>query len=267
MSSECSIEKVDLCIGGGSFKGISFIGALEYITKTRKIKINNFYGCSIGSIIGILYIIGVKPLEMLDYIVDMDLKEYWDLNLNNISESYSILGNKVFDYFKTVFKKYENGNITFKEFYDKYSININISTVCLSSREHVLFSYKTHPDICVFEAIRASCSIPLLFPATQINKEYYVDGCLKNMSGCAEEYIDGYTIVLNQSDRPKIDTLYNYSCELMITLTGSKRPKSKFVIELKNLNNSVDFSKIGHSDKIKLYYSGIKETQRILDNK
>ena len=58
---------VNLTIGGGSLRGIAFVGSLEYLYSNNYISIiDNFYGCSVGSIIGILYLIGYKPLEILN---------------------------------------------------------------------------------------------------------------------------------------------------------------------------------------------------------
>ena len=62
----------DLCIGGGGFTGISFIGSLEYLDKNNLLDLKNFYGTSIGSLIGVAYIIGIKPIEMLTFILKLN---------------------------------------------------------------------------------------------------------------------------------------------------------------------------------------------------
>ena len=42
---------VNLTIGGGNFKGISYLGTLEYLHQNNLVnKIDNFYGTSVGSI-------------------------------------------------------------------------------------------------------------------------------------------------------------------------------------------------------------------------
>jgi predicted acylesterase/phospholipase RssA len=55
----------DLFIGGGGFRGVMFIGVLEYLHEKKLLDIKNFYGTSIGSLIGILYISGIKPKDMI----------------------------------------------------------------------------------------------------------------------------------------------------------------------------------------------------------
>jgi predicted patatin/cPLA2 family phospholipase len=256
--------KSDLCIGGGSIKGLSFLGALEFISKNKKLEINNFYGCSIGSVIGIFYILGMEPLEMLNCILDIDLKDYWDFSIDKITKSYSMISDKIFDVFKKEFKKYVDENITFQEFYDKFKVNINITSVSLKTRDTTTFSYKTTPEIHVFDAIKASCSIPIMFPPTNINGQLYIDGCSKNMSGCSDEYIDGYTIILKQVTEVEINDVYSFSSELMRTLTGNKTPKSKYTIIIDNEKSMMDFSKIDYNAKIKLYHHGLKSAKQQL---
>jgi predicted patatin/cPLA2 family phospholipase len=254
----------DLCIGGGSFKGLSFLGALEYITKTQNLDLVNFHGCSIGSIIGIFYIIGVKPLDMLDYLLDLNFKDYWDFDIKKIQESYSVLSGKIFIYFEELFKKYEDVDINFEQFYDKYKVNINILTVCLSTKQKVVFSNTTHPKTRLFDVLKASCSIPIMFPPVEIDKEYYIDGCTKNIYGCTDDYINGYTIVLKKQEM-EINDIYSYSAELMYTLTSCDKPKSKYLIEIENYDRKFNFDDINYNYKVKLYYSGIKQTEKILN--
>ena len=262
-----STPVTDLCIGGGGHKGLSFVGALEYIINTQPLNLTNFYGCSIGSMIGIFYIIGYTPRELLEFIINIDLKEYWDLDINKIQGSYSVLSNKIFIYFKSVFKERENEYITFKEFYEKYNININILTVSMVSKETVTFSHSTHPDVYVFDALTASCSIPLMFPPTEINGEFYVDGCTKNLYGCPKEHINGYTIILAQQKNRKITDMRSFSCELMVTLAGYYNPDSKYIIEVdlgEDEQMKMDFGDIGYNYKVELYYKGLKSAKKIL---
>ena len=60
--------------------------------------LKNFYGTSIGAIIGIFFIIGVKPFEILEFFLDIEFKELWDFNFNNIISLtvYFIFCNRLF---------------------------------------------------------------------------------------------------------------------------------------------------------------------------
>ena len=50
-----------------------------------------------------------------------------------------------------------------QEFNEKYSCNINIASTCINTRQTVIFNGEDYPDVKVFDAIVASCSIPFVF--------------------------------------------------------------------------------------------------------
>ena len=82
---------VDLTIGGGNFKGLAFLGALEYLHSMNYLtNIENFYGCSVGSMIGILYIIGFTPRELLIELQCIDFSDFWDPNLITLNTTFSL---------------------------------------------------------------------------------------------------------------------------------------------------------------------------------
>ncbi len=264
--SEDSNVATDLCIGGGSYKGIGFIGALEYITRTQKLNLKRFFGCSIGSMIGVFYIIGITPLNLFDRLLDIDLTELCDLNIKNI-DNYSLLSDKLFVVFKGVFAEYVKEDITFAEFYEKYLVDINILTVSVSTKESVTFCKKSHPNTKVFDALTASCSIPFVFPPVKINGHYYIDGCAKNISGCVKEYINGYTIKLSSDDRCEIESLKEYSMEVLYTLTGDVAPNTRYLIDIPtetHFKSKANFIDLTYSEKVRLYYNGIKEAEKSL---
>ena len=81
----------DLFIGGGGYSGVVFIGALEYIHENKLLDLKNFYGCSIGSLIGCLYISGYKPKEILSSFLDLELSEIVKYDFENLHQSYLIM--------------------------------------------------------------------------------------------------------------------------------------------------------------------------------
>lgn len=53
-------KEIDLVLDGGAFNGIYMLGGLIYLKqleKLGKIKVNRISGCSIGAVMGILYLI------------------------------------------------------------------------------------------------------------------------------------------------------------------------------------------------------------------
>jgi len=260
---------VNLTIGGGSLRGIAFVGSLEYLYSNNYISIiDNFYGCSVGSIIGILYLIGYKPLEILNELLNINLENAWDFNLNNINTNYSLLGNTFFELMNELFlKKESNKKITIKEFCTKYSVNINIYSVSIKQRKVINFNQHSYPDLEVLIAIKASCSIPILFPPVKIGSDLFIDGCSKCLTGCYDAnngIKSGYIIKLND-DYSEINNLTDYISELFKCILVNEEYKcTKNTIEIKfnkDYENKMAFNDLTHSDKIYLFYEGLSQTK------
>ena len=270
---------VNLTIGGGSFKGISYIGALEYLYKNNLVnKIENFYGTSIGSIIGILFIISYKPFEIFNEILKINLSEYWDLNLQNLDTNYSLLSIKFFERIEYIFSLKENINITFLEFYNKYKVNINIFATSINSRKNVCFNKEKYSNLRVLTIIRASCSIPLIFPPVKINDELYVDGCMKCIDGVCVDIIKNdidnnkiHFIIKSDYCYEKINSFGNYIAELLSCSTQNNEIlNTEHTILIKSnsdYTNKYNFNDINNTDKLKLYYSGIYQAKEQFKDK
>lgn len=268
---------VNLTIGGGSFKGLCFIGALDYLhTKNLINVIDNFYGCSVGSLIGILYIIGYKPCEMLKILLKLNLNDYSNFSINNLEKSFSLLDDNFFNICNNIFSEKENINITIKDFVNKYGININIFAVNINTRQIVNFNTQNFPDLKVVTAIKASCSVPILFPPVIINNEYYVDGCFKCLNGDFhrskkdQSNINlGYIIRLKYTTNEKINGFFDYTAELIKTIMiNNNLIYTKNTIEIntdQRFREKTTFNDITNSDKIELYYEGLKQCSVIME--
>lgn len=254
---------VNLTIGGGSFKGLAFLGSLEYLHSQNYLElIENFHGASIGSLIGIMYIIGYKPVELFEILLGKNFEELWDLSFQNLDRNYSLLSTSFFEYFESIFSKRENNiDITIEQFYNKYDVNINIYSVSINNRSIVNFNRNTFPELKVVTAIRASCSIPIIFPPVKINDIYYIDGCIKSIQDDNILPKDrGYIIRLNQS-YDEIDSFTGYISEIVkcILINNEiKTTKNTLDIELNSgYSNKISFNDITESDKIQLFYEGL----------
>ena len=255
-----------LSIGGGSFKGFCFIGALDYLdSKNYLTLLNEFHGTSIGASIGILYIIGFKPVDILRYFLSIDFKNLWDFNINNINSTYSILSDKVFSvYFLNFFSQKESIDITIEEFIKKYNVNINIYAVSLNKRKIINFNSEEYKNVKIQDALRASASIPLIFPPVKINDDYFVDGCLKSIDGLIYNK-SGYSIRIKQY-QTSIENFNDYIGELFNTTLTSIEPCKTTIntLELevcKKFQHKINFNDIKNSDIINLYYDGLVQAK------
>lgn len=260
---------VNLTIGGGSLRGLAFLGALEYLHSNNLLSnIDEFYGCSIGAIIGILYIIGYTPTELLDLMIDSNFVEYWDFDFKNLETNFSLLGLNFSNFIKLIFSKKEDINITFKQFYEKYSININIICVCMSKRELIKFNHVDYPNVELLTGLRASSSIPIIFPPVKIGDDYYIDGCSKCLSGCLSDNTKGYIIRL-ESTVSKIENFYDYVSELFKTLLINQKEINTINTISISLSSyfmtKIKFDDISNSDKIQLFYEGLKQAKDTME--
>ena len=264
---------VNLTIGGGNFKGISYVGALEYLYQNNMIKnIENFYGSSVGTIIGIFYIIGYKPYEIFNILLKLNLQDYWDFSFNNLEHSFSLISDSFFKKIKEIFEIMENSNITFIEFYNKYNVRLNLFATSLTQRKNVCFNIETHPNANVFNVLQASCSIPLIFPPVNINNEYYIDGCMKCIDGISKNIIlndkNIHFVIKGDYVGKKIDSFIEYITEVInCTMQNEENFDTEYTISIKTTQeyeNKYNFNDIKFNDKVKLFYLGLSQAKNIL---
>lgn len=265
---------VNLIIGGGNFKGLAYLGAIEYLYKKQLLnKIDNFYGTSVGSMIGILFCAGINPYNILNILLKTNFEEYCNMNMSNLEKSYSLITHSLFDIIDNEFEKYNLKDITIKEYCKKFSININIYATSLKHRKKITFNKETFPDLKVIEAIKASCSIPILFPPIIINNEYYVDGCLKSIDGIFYDDINkkevNYIIKSDYSNN-EINNFMSYLSQVVNCLVDNNQSididttiKFKFDNELENKYN---FNDVDNSLKLKLFYIGLNTAKNVIEN-
>lgn len=157
-------KKVGLALGSGAFRGFSLIGALR-VLKENNIPIDYISGVSIGSFIGAYYalygdldtlekeVIG-HPRAVLPSILDLGFKG-------------GLVSGKKFEAFvERILGK--------KEFTDT-TIPIFISATDLNGGQPHIFTEGK-----LSKAVRASCSVPMVFEPTKIKNHRLVDGGLSD---------------------------------------------------------------------------------------
>jgi len=155
--------EIDLVLDGGAFNGSYLIGALYFLKEMENrnfIKIKRISGCSIGSLIGFLYIINKLDL----------VSELYNILIESFKENYN------FEIFKQLKKylsdkiPYENDNIcniVNNILFIKYN---NIQT----GIQKVKCKYKNINDI--INTIIRSSFVPYLTDGNIAYKNKYIDG-------------------------------------------------------------------------------------------
>ena len=180
----------NIVFAGGGFKGWAYIGTLKALKEYISIEnIEQVIGVSIGSVFGILYILQMDPDFLLDFIMNLNFKELVDIDIDSILINQSLLQGDTFTGILRELLSFKiDPDITFKELkrYTKILFTVNALNITDSKLEY--FNSELTPDVKVIDAVRASCSLPFLFPSYCINEKYYFDGGIIN--NCPVDILD-----------------------------------------------------------------------------
>lgn len=155
---------VALALSGGGARGFAHIGAIEELLD-RGFQITQVVGTSMGALVGGMYALGRMGefKEVVTHLSKFKILRLFDLAYHHTGFTD---GKKLFDFFKSNFpaKRIEELNIPYKAI-----------AVDIINREEVCFS---EGDI--FDAIRASISIPTFFTPVYKGRRVLVDGGMLN---------------------------------------------------------------------------------------
>ncbi len=250
----------DLCIGGGGYSGLSFIGCLEYLDKNDLLELKNFHGTSIGSLIGVAYLLGIKPINMLNYVLKLNFQDIVKYDFKKL-ESFHIIDAKLLDNLINLLNINEDiSQLSVKQISDKTGVNINVYATNVTTNVYMSFNNRETPDIKIIDAIKASMSIPFLFKPVEINNNLYIDGCCKNIHGLPPEdiYVCGYTIILSDSGS-------SYVSDVIKTMLNRPKPRTTFLIKCERIapiSTYINLKSLDSNLLIEMYKHGIDAARK-----
>jgi len=155
-------QEIGLVLSGGGARGIAHIGVLKALNELN-IHPTIISGTSAGSIIGVLYAMGLSSQEMINFVGHSSLWKFfrfeWSAgglsNLNYLKERLIQIG--IPPNFEDLQKK------------------LYVTTTNLTKGKTEIFHEGP-----LLETILASCSIPLVFKPVIINGDRYADGGILN---------------------------------------------------------------------------------------
>ncbi len=156
--SECRVGKVGLALGAGAARGLAHIGVIQALQE-HHIPIDLISGCSMGAVIGALYVTGSNLNFFQRLIPEMEMYKYIDYK---ISKHGIVRGERTKDLIKLLTK-----NKTFEE----TSIPFTCIAIDLQNGQKIVFSSGY-----IYDAVRASISIPGIFVPYEHNGRMYIDG-------------------------------------------------------------------------------------------
>lgn len=157
-------KRVALVLGSGGSRGMAHIGAIEELER-RGYQITSIAGCSIGSLIGGIYASGKLP-EAHDWFCQLDIQQILSLTDVSLGLSHVVKGEKVL---QAIQEFVPDRNIE-----DLPIPSAFVATDLLNAQE-VIFRQGS-----LFEAIRASISIPMFFRPVRYQDTLLIDGGLVN---------------------------------------------------------------------------------------
>ena len=180
-------EFTSIVLSGGAFKAASMIGVIKYLEEHKLIKnLLTFVGTSAGATICFLLAMGFSSQEirnfLLNIIHDDSLNDFDISEICSLLETYGIdPGDKLKCIFqRALFIKTAKSDMTFMEFAKVFGKNLVVCVSNLSKEDYEYFSLDTKPHMSVIDALKISCSVPLVFSPVILDNYFYVDGGLYN---------------------------------------------------------------------------------------
>lgn len=158
-------KNVALVLGSGGARGLAHIGAIEALEE-RGYTITSIAGCSMGAIIAGMYAAG-QLQEAKEWFLRVDkqlILRMMDINL--LSSNSLVKGERII---KELEKVVPDRPI------EELNIPCSIVASDMMNTEEVVFRTGS-----LFEAVRASISIPLFFKPVQIDNRLLIDGGILN---------------------------------------------------------------------------------------
>ena len=157
-------KKIALVLSGGGARGLAHIGAIETL-ESHGYEITSIAGCSMGALIGGMYAAGKLP-EVKDWVLALDRRKVLSLVDFSLSLTHLVKGDRMMEALKEIVP-----DVNIEDLPIPYTA---VATDWNSGKE-VVFDHGS-----LYDAIRASISIPLFLNPVRREEMLLVDGGLVN---------------------------------------------------------------------------------------
>lgn len=157
-------KKIALVLSGGGARGLAHIGAIETL-ESHGYEITSIAGCSMGALIGGMYAAGKLP-EVKDWVLALDRRKVLSLVDFSLSLTHLVKGDRVMEALKEIVP-----DVNIEDLPIPYTA---VATDWNSGKE-VVFDHGS-----LYDAIRASISIPIFLNPVRREDMLLVDGGLVN---------------------------------------------------------------------------------------
>tara|TARA_B100001123_G_C15254695_1_gene1004223 strand:- start:567 stop:1436 length:870 start_codon:yes stop_codon:yes gene_type:complete len=200
-----------LVFSGGAYKGLYTIGALKYLNDQGFYNfddLENIYGTSVGSIIGLIVCLKLEFNDIINYIIFKPWQNMFKFSTNDIWNIISKRGllykDFIYSLFETLFKNAGlSTDITLLDLYNFSNITLHLYTTNITKFILEDLSHKTNPNIKVLDAVYMSACYPFVFQPPLINNCYYLDGGIINpypLNLCLKDYNKNDILAIHITD-------------------------------------------------------------------
>lgn len=219
----------NVVFSGGGVRGVVYCGVFKALIEEGVQGIKRVSCVSIGSMFGLLYVLGIHPEEIQEEILTKDFTTLRDIRFSKLQSKYGIdSGDGLMRWlYEVLTKRGIACDITFRTLYEQTGIHFAVHTTNLVKMQLCTFDHINTPNVDVVSAIRMSISIPFMFFAKRYRGDIHVDGGvidnypIKMFDGQLDQTI-GFHIV--SSDGGEINDIYNFTNHVM-TCIMHKRDK------------------------------------------
>ena len=154
-----------LVLGPSAMGYFALLGGLSDINLSQLEEVS---GSSAGAILGLFLCLGKSIQEIIEFSLDLDLKELTKINLRSVMTKFGLIKH---DPIKEKLIQF-CGEPKFRDLPKK----LYVTAFCVNKSETEYFSIDTTPDMSVIDAISMSISVPFLFESVNYRGLTYVDG-------------------------------------------------------------------------------------------
>jgi predicted acylesterase/phospholipase RssA len=259
----------NIVLAGGGFKCWAYIGTIRALEEYNiKGSVEHVVGVSAGSIFGLMYILGAKWEFLLNFFINLNFQELYDIDIDNVLMQQSLFAGLKFNkLIKELVTHFIDPDLTFMELHKHSRIKFTVNALNITESKLEYFNFELTPETKVLDAVMASSRLPVVLPPYVINGKSYYDGGLCN--NCPIDFIeDEHTLAFDVSCYSKKNTSQASLLNLLNTfITMCNKPKERenlynildesFKDEMINLNQTRD-------DIFNIYMTGYINSKDIL---
>ena len=263
-----------LVISGGGIKGLSGLGALQYLEDNKLLEsINTYIGTSIGGIILYLLAIGYKPIEIIVYFcTNSFLTKFSVVDVISLTNGTGMYDWNIINSFLEKMTLDKIGKfLTLRELKEVYNKNLIVITYNFTNKKEEEISYINHPNMSCLVALRLSANLPLVFSRYRYLNCYYLDGgFINNLPVNLVDDIDKAIIInlVNYTNKEENESedfkIYYYLYDLICIAANINHKKSldtinqkdnSDIINIKSKVHAINFQ-INKSTQLELFSEG-----------